>query len=312
MAAFKPIFGYDPSPAGTSAFVSSLPRPTLAEAGPHLQPGNRDVFLGALLTSIDPSWKRGAQPIGSCVGWGWSLAVQMLAVCDIVLRGEREAYGGRVLEAATYGFSRVEARGLDKNWSGDGSYGAAAAKAVTKYGTLYADRDYNGKRYKSAAAKLERAWGRDGVPDELEPFAAQHKVLEVTLVRNFDDVVKCISNGYPVALCSTVGFHMTFEKDSEGYGGWLKPNPRDPWRHCQMIGGVFHGKRPGAVVPNSWADCYGGPVDERLPVQFQRSAGKVDADVIDRMIGPDSDTFALAGYAGFAPSLMSNWTGGVL
>lgn len=310
---FKPAFGYDPSPKGTSAFVSSLARPTLAEAGPYLQASDRDVFLGSLLVAMDPGWKRLAQPIGSCVGWGWSLTVQMLAVCDIMIRGERESYGGRVLEAATYGFSRVEARGLDRNYGGDGSYGAAAARAVTKWGTLYADRDYNGKRYKSADAKLEKTWGRDGVPDELEPFAAEHKVLEVTLVRNFSDVVKAVSNGYPVALCSTRAFHMTFVKDSEGYGGWLKPNPADRWPHCQMIAGVFHGKRPGAIVPNSWADCYGGPVDERLPVQFQRSAGKVDADEIDRMIdGDNSDTFAVAGYAGFAPSQLSNWTGGVL
>lgn len=309
---FKPVFGYDASPAGTSAFVSSLRRPTLDEAGPMLLATPREVFLGEFLLRLDPGWKRLAQPIGSCVGWGWSLAVQMLAACDICMRNERESYGGRVLEAATYGFSRVEARGLDKNYGGDGSYGAAAGKAVTKYGTLYADRDYDGKRYQSADAKLERGWGKDGVPDFLEPFAAERKVLEVTLVRNFGDVVKAVGNGYPVAICAMRAFKMTFEKDGEGRGGWLVPNPRDKWPHCQMIAGCRQGARPGALVVNSWSDCYSGPVDERLPAAFQRSSGWVDAAEIDKMIGGDnSDTFALAGYSGFAPSQISDWTGGV-
>lgn len=310
---FKPTFGYDPSPKGTTAFVASLPRPTLAEAGAFLLPSHREVFLGEFLLRLDPGWERKRQPIGSCVGWGWSLAVQMLAAADICLRNERESYAGRVLEAATYGFSRVEARGLDKNWSGDGSFGAAAGKAVTKYGTLYADRDYSGKSYQSADAKLERGWGKDGVPDFLEPFAAEHKVLEVTLVRDFSDVVKCVSNGYPVAICSTRAFHMTFTRDADGRGGWLKPNPADRWPHCQMISGCFAGgPRPWARVDNSWGDCYAGPVDERMPAAFQRCGGKVDAEEIDRMIGGDnSDTFALAGYSGFAPSQIGDWTGGV-
>lgn len=303
--------GYSPSPRGTEAFVSSLPRPTLADAAPWLQATGRDTNLADLLLRLDPTFIRKKQPIGSCIGWGWSLSVQILAACDIVVRGEREGYPGRILEAATYGFSRVEARGLDKNWNGDGSYGAAAAKAVTKFGTLIAGRDYNGKVYPSGDGKLETAWGRDGVPNELEPFAVLHRVQSVTLVRNFDDVAKAVTNGYPVALCSTVGFRMDFSKDSEGVGGWLTPSGR--WAHCQMIPAVLFGKRPAAVVWNSWADCYSGPVDERLHPALQRSAGKVDAEVIDRMIGGDnSDTFALAGYAGFAPSQLSDWTGGVL
>lgn len=306
-SAFKPVFGYTPSPAGTSAFIASLARPTLAEAGPTLLASPRDVFLGEFLLRLDPEWKRLAQPIGSCVGWGWSLAVQILAACDICMRNEREVYGGRVLEAATYGFSRVEARGLDRNYGGDGSYGAAAAKAVTKYGTLHAGRDYSGKTYQSADARLEKTWGRDGVPDALEPFAAEHKVLEVTQVRHFTDVVKAISNGYPVAICANRAFKLTFTE-----GGWLKPDPANEWPHCQMIAGVRHGTRPGALVVNSWSDCYAGPADERLPAAFQRSAGWVDADEIDRMIGGDrSDSFALAGYSGFAPSQISDWTGGV-
>jgi hypothetical protein len=74
---------------------------------------------------------------------------------------------------------------------------------------------------------------------------------------------------------------------------------------------VRFGDRPGAFVENSWGDCYEGTVDQALPVQFQRSGGWVDADVIDRLVRGD-DSYALAGYQGFEPNLLPNWTGGWL
>lgn len=124
MADFVPLFGYKPDRAGTDAFLASLPRPTLATAGPDLVlDESKDVFLGQYLLKCMPEWKRGAQKIGSCVGWGWSLSCDMLAACDILLRGEPESFGGRVLESSVYGFSRVEVRG-GRNTGGDGSYGA--------------------------------------------------------------------------------------------------------------------------------------------------------------------------------------------
>ena len=300
MHEFTPIFGYEPDPKAASKFVSSLKAPTLMQAGPELQSSGKDTFLGTWLLKVQPHWTRGAQQIGSCVGWGWSLSVDVLAACDILFRGERESFGGRVIESATYGFSRVEARGVKSNPGGDGSYGAAAAKAVTKYGTLHYGQSYNGKVYDKPSGERDREWGRSGIPDDLEPFAAQHRVAQVTLVQNFEDIAKAITNGYPVAVCSGLGFSMTL-KD-----GWLRQ--QGSWAHCQMICGVRFGDRPGAFVENSWGDCYSGTVDQSLPVQFQRSGGWVDADVIDRMVQGD-DSYALAGYMGFAPTLLPDWTG---
>lgn len=300
MAEFEPLFGYEADPKASEKFVASLAKPTLADAGPALEVAPHDIFLGHYLLKVQPHWQRGRQEIGSCVGWGWSLSVDVLAACDILLRGERESFGGRVLEAGTYGFSRVEARGQKSNNGGDGSYGAAAAKAVTKFGTLHRGQSYGGKVFDASPGDLERAWGRNGVPDELEPHAAKHRVAEVTLVQNFSDVAKAVSNGYPVAVCSGLGFSMTLRD------GWLKQS--GSWAHCQMILGVKVGERPGAFVENSWGDCYGGTFDDKLPTQFQRSGGWVDADVIDRLVRGD-DSYALAGYTGFAPTQLPNWTG---
>ena len=302
---FVPLFGYQPDRKGTEAFLATLARPTLAQAGPDLAlDENRDVFLGSALLSVSPDWKRGSQKIGSCVGWGWSLSCDILAACDILLRNEPEAYGGRVLEASVYGFSRVEVRG-QKNYGGDGSYGGAAAKAVTKYGTLHYGQTYNGQQFNDNSGTREKEWGRDGVPDSLEKFAAEHKVESVALVTSFEDAAKSLQNGYPVALCSGMGFSMTLR---DGY-----MTPMGSWAHCQMAAGVRWNPEPAILVVNSWGDCYQGTVDKNLPAQFQRSAGWVKAKDFTRMIGPGEDSFALAGYSGFKPrTLPENWLRGVL
>ncbi len=300
MADFLPLMGYQPNRAGTDAFLASLPRPMLSQAGPDLVlDESRDVFLGSALLKCDPGWKRGAQKIGSCVGWGWSLSCDILACCDVLLRGEAETYGGRTLEASVYGFSRVEVRG-QRNLGGDGSYGGAAAKAVTKFGTLHYGIDYGGTTLTDNSGSREREWGRDGVPDHLEPYAAQHKVSSVAMVKTFEDAARAIQNGYPVAVCSMQGFTMTLRD-----GGYL--TPAGTWAHCMMFAGVRWKPYPALLCVNSWGDCYSGDVDKSLPVQFQRSAGWVRAETCTRMLAGE-DSFALSGYAGFAPrKLPENW-----
>jgi hypothetical protein len=308
--AFVPLFGYTPDPTGAQAFVASLPRPTMAEAGAELQTAKHDVSLSQLLLKSMPAWKRGSQPIGSCVGWGTAMAVDVLAACDIWLRREPEVWGGRCIEGVVYGLSRVEARGLSRNGGGDGSTGFHAAKAIRDFGTLHYGQDYGGKRWdRQLSGTEERTLGRDGLPSNLEPHAAQHKVAEVTLVRNFEDCAKAISNGYPVYLCSMRGFSMTFKRDAKYGGGWL--TPMGTWAHCLMACDL-RWDRPALRVPNSWGDCYDGPVDDKAPPAFQRTSGWVDASVIDSMCA-GGDSYAVAGFNGFRPSLMpENWLDGVL
>lgn len=303
MADFLPMFGYTPDRDATDAFLASLPKPTLAQAGPDLAlDESRDVFLGDYLLQCDPGWKRGAQKIGSCVGWGWALSCDILACCDVLMRNEPEVYGGRVLEASVYAFSRVEVRG-QRNLGGDGSYGGAAAKAVTKFGTLHYGVEYAGERFTDNSGLREKEWGRDGVPDRLEPFAAKHKVSSVALVSDFEQAAKAIQNGYPVAVCSMRGFSMTMRD------GYL--TPMGSWAHCMMFAGVRWDPKPALLCVNSWGDCYTGSVDPKLPKQFQRSAGWVEAATSTSMLKGE-DSFALSGYSGFAPRTLPDWTGGAL
>ena len=304
MPDFLPMFGYSPDRDGTDEFLASLAKPTLAQAGPDLAlDETRDVFLGSYLLKCDPAWKRGAQKIGSCVGWGWALSCDILAACDIHMRSESEVYGGRVLEASVYAFSRVEVRG-QKNLGGDGSYGGAAAKAVTKFGTLHYGLDYGGEKFTDNSGVREKNWGRDGVPDNLEKYAANHKVSSVALVTDFEQAAKAIQNGYPVAVCSMQGFSMS---QREGY-----LTPMGSWAHCMMFAGLRWKPYPALLCANSWGECYSGDVDKTLPVQFQRSSGWVRAETCTRMLKGE-DSFALSGYSGFAPrKLEGNWLEGIL
>jgi hypothetical protein len=304
MTGFVPLFGYQPNRAGTDAFLSTLDKPTLALAGPDLVLDEfNDVFLGNALLQVNPDWKRGAQTIGSCVGWGWSLSVDVLAACDVVLRNEPEAYGGDTLCASVYGFSRVEVRG-QKNYGGDGSYGGAAAKAVSNYGTLHLGQAYGTKTFTEQSGTLEKAWGRDGVPDNLEPFAKQHKVTNVTLVRTFEEAATAIQNGYPVAVCSGQGFSMTLRD------GYLTPS--GSWAHCMMFVGLKWKPYPALYCENSWGNCYTGTPDKSLPKPFQMSGGWVKAATCTSMLSGD-DSFALAGFEGFKPrELPNNWLKGIL
>ena len=303
--AFLPLMGYTPNPEATERFVASLPFPTLASAGPGLADEQRETLLYPALFAVAPDWKRGAQGIGSCVGWGWALSCDILAACDIVVRGESESYGGRVLEASVYAFSRVEARGGRPAGMSDGSYGGAAAKAVTQFGTLHYGIDYGGQTFGEYSANREKTWGNTGVPNELEPFAAKHRVATTTLVASFKEAGVAIQNGYPVAVCSGQGFGMT--RDADGFC-----RAAGSWAHCMMFAGVRYGSRPGLLCVNSWgASNSGKHYPETMPERFKECSFWVDADVCDRMLS-GRDSFSIAGYEGFAPRRLPDWLGGVI
>jgi hypothetical protein len=170
-----------------------------------------------------------------------------------------------------------------------------------QYGSVRFDRQFTGTQ--------EKQWGRDGMPDELEPYAKQRRCSEVTLVKSFDDCAKAISNGFSVSLCSMRGFSMRFADRGSLGGGWL--TPAGQWAHCMMACSL-RVDRPALLVANSWGNCYSGPVDSRLPEAFQKSAGWVDAEVIDSMCA-GGDSYALAGFSGFKPTtLPENWLEGIL
>lgn len=304
--------GYVPNPKAAEKFVSSLKYPTLMEAGPKLKSDDRrDVVLWPAIIKVRPTYSRVAQAIGSCVGHGWAGCVDALSCTEIVVHGEPEDWPGRCLEASIYAASRVEARGVTRNNGGDGSYGAAAAKAVMEWGCLHYDVDYDGTIFTEYSGTREKQWGATGIPDSLEKFSKKRRVKTTTLVTNFEELCKAIENGYPVAQASVQGF--VFKRDEDGF---CRANSAG-WAHCTAFIGKRMGKRPGALYWQSWGPKsnngphYSGVPGKDMPPAFEGCTFWVDADVVNRMLG-GRDSFSLSGYDGFPARKLPRWTGGIL
>jgi hypothetical protein len=299
--------GYFPQPEETEKFVAGLRYPTIAQGGPKLRASDNDALLYKALLAVKPNYSRVAQAIGSCVGHGYALAVDILSAVEIAVHGEAEDWPGRTLEASIYGFSRVEARNKTRAGRGDGSYGGAACKALMKYGCLHYNVDYDGEKFIKYSGKREKEWGDTGVPDRLEPFAKKRLVRETTRVKSFDDCAKALSSGYPLSFCSNYGF-TNFKRDDDGFC-----RRRGSWSHCMAGISYRGGRRPGVLICNSWGPrSNSGPhYPDNMPIFFRGCTFWVDADDIDGMCR-QNDSFALSGYDGFPPRKLPDWTGGLL
>jgi hypothetical protein len=289
--------GYNPCPDGVSNWLqdSQNKYPLFGLASSGLVAEKKTVLHYEPHHKLCPNWTRWSQPIGSCVGYGWSLGADFMACIDALWNGAEHTYRNmRVLEAGTYALSRVEVPGVRRAGRGDGSYGAAAARAVVKYGTLHYWVDYDGEKFETNSGKREKDWGDTGMPDHLEPHAAKHKVKTTSLVTNFDEYAKAISNGYPVPICSGQGF--TQARDDEGFC-----RARGSWSHCMLGGGVRHGRRPGGLIFNSWGKSNTGPhFPKNMPQSYKDCSFWADADTLDSMLR-GQDSFAISNYSGFKP-----------
>jgi hypothetical protein len=302
-------FGYLPDPAGSDAFVSTLPHPTLASAAPGFTTDEkREVMLYPALLQCLPGWRRGSQGnVGSCVGWGAALGVDFVAACDVVHRQEPEVVRARTIESSLYGFSRVEARGQRVNNGGDGSTGFHAAKSIRDFGSLHYGIDYGGTVIPETGKQdRDRAWGRSGVPDVLEPYAKLRRCSETTLAVNFEQAAAAIQNGFACVACSGQGFSMSRDED-----GFCRPG--GVWWHCMVFAGVRWGKRPGLLCFNSWGDSntVGRHYPETMPTAVRNCSFWVDAATCTKMLS-GRDSYIYAGYSGFQPTTMPDWTGDVL
>jgi hypothetical protein len=175
---------------------------------------------------------------------------------------------------ALYGMAREAGNML--GWQ-DGCYGSAAVKAMTTMGVLPRSvvGAYSGKRAKD--------WGYHGAPAEIKQKAAQWKLGNAALVKSWDELVAAMSNGYPVTICTGMGF--TMHRDEHGFC-----TPSGRWGHCMLLCGLRFGSRPGACVFQSWgAGVPSGPLDLDQP----DNSFWVDRAPIERILG-EGDSWALS------------------
>lgn len=239
------------------------------------------------------------QGIGDCVGQAYAFGVDVLAATQIHQLGLAERWITKSSSEAMYAGSRYEigykvhnARTLLK---GDGSLGVYCAEYLRDYGVLLR-RKYGDIDLTQYDARLARAWGRTGVPDELEPLAKEHPVRSSALVRSYEDCRDAIANGYPVIFCSKVGFnpecdtHNPGGRDSMGF-----LNRCGEWFHAMCGIAVDDTTRPGILIMNSW-----GPDWVSGGTRLGQPDGSfwVDAFTIDEMCGY-GDSNAISGFIGF-------------
>lgn len=227
------------------------------------------------------------QAIGDCVSWGYAHCIDVVSAVEIVLKGEAEQYLADCATEWIYGTSRV-IQGGGRLRNSDGSLGSWAQAAVKENGTLIR-KDYgNGVDLRKYSGQRAKDWGFRGLPHEMEKIADEHPIEATALVKSYEEARDSIANGYPVAVCSDVGFTMS--RDSEGFC-----RRQGRWAHCMAFTGVDDSyKRPGLLCQNSWGDYVQGGRRHDQPV----GSFWVDADAADVMLR-QSDSYALSNFKGY-------------
>lgn len=310
--------GWIDDPWAVADVCSTLANPIFESAAPQLKgvAANQDLLFWELEEKVfgyrlDASNQRS---VGSCVGWGFSRNVQDLFFMGIVQDEARFEWPsdlprkGNTLVAveSVYGPSRVEIGGGRVN--GDGSVGAWAAKAVNQMGVLFRKvYQAGGKTYdlSQPSEANERAWGRYGAPDALEPEMAKQKVGDIALCTTATGLRDAIIAGCAAAPCSSIGF--TEVRDAMGFC-----RPSGTWNHCMATAGtcVVKGNIPAVAIRQSW-----GPNSPRGNDRVVLESGReivlppgvflVRLEHIDMMVR-QRDTWVMSRVPGF-PRTVPAW-----
>ncbi|AWM41774.1 hypothetical protein GobsT_71220 [Gemmata obscuriglobus] len=178
---------------------------------------------------------------------------------------------------------------------GDGSLGRWACEYVGRVGGIAPMERIGSTDLTTFSPARAREWGARGIPAEVSAVARQHPVKGAALVKSAADVKRAIAQGYPVVVCSDVGFDnrdgSVGTRDAQGFC-----TPRGTWPHAMCFIAWRNGSRPGVLCLNSWGDsAHGGPV---WPEDQPRAAFWIDEAVADRMVR-QGDSFALSDVQGF-------------
>lgn len=265
--------------------ASTLPRPLFADAAAGLAAPEKDALLylapkqvtGRHLPAHDQDGT------GCCVGEGFSYAIEILE-CVEITRGEQQEFKP-VSAAAVYALSREVGGLLGK---GDGSFGSAAAKAVTTFGVVSSEDAGDDNTTGREHASLAKKWGQTGLPKELKAKAKDRTVKTSSLVKSAEECRTALVNGYPIAICSDVGFEPT-RRDSDGFcraGG--------QWYHCMAVVGYRTDKRAFLVAQSWGAGSPTGP----LTLDQPSNTFWITWQSMER-IAKQGDSYALSAFSGF-------------
>ena len=270
-------------------------------------PTTDSVFLWdaetKVLGKVLPSWDQGQ--VGCCVSFGWGRGVQDLLLLQVANGAAEEWPGHQVATEEIYGGSRVQI-GHNQLGREDGSTGAWAGQFVHEYGVLLRQSYAGGINLSTYSESLTRQWSNSGVPAGLLPECRKHAVRGIAQIGNSDEAWAALGNGYPIPICSDVGFASPLKDGFCAQSG--------SWGHCMLLRGRFmhptHGKC--FVIQNSWGNYLkpgpgGDQIDttDRGKVQLPQGCFATTAAIIDRIV-KEGDSFAVSSFEGF-PNQKVDW-----
>lgn len=289
---FTALQGWVDLPEAKEWYDETVPRPYFQSySGLQGTGENKQVCLWKAYEKVTKKpFEPHYQKIGDCVGQGFTLGAEVLSTFEIAA-GQREEWRGKFSTEVTYAGSRIEV-GKGKIKTGDGSSGAWAAEFLRTYGVVLR-KSYGSIDLSNYDPDLARQWGHwrsSGVPTELESVAREHPIKTTARVTNWEEYCDAISNGYPVAICSNVGFDDTLDRE-----GFLRR--QGTWYHCMLGWGVdSKSSRQGGCIANSWGRNWLSGPQHKLGTPA--GCFWADADVIDAML-KQGDSYALSGFIGF-------------
>lgn len=303
-------FGYTPNPEGVERFLAELEQPLFRDAGAETirEAKGVDTFLyraayKAHAALYGKPWIVERQGIGDCTSWGWAHGIYV-AQCVDWETGRLANPPPFPSTEATYGGSRVEARGKPGDGTApvggysDGSYGAACARWVRDWGVIYREQvgGHDLRAYSAERAKAWGAYGNGGKGDggKLDAIAKKHPATHVAMVKDFDAAAAAVEAGFPIPVCSMVGF--TNERDQHGYA-----RASGSWAHCMCFVAVRYQKNgspsDALLCLNSWGPRWiSGP---RWPDDMPEGSFWVTRSTVERMLASQPDSFAVGSVAGF-------------
>lgn len=274
--------------------VASVGMPKFGDAAQNLIQAGKDedaLLYKAFEKVTGKPWQPHDQNgTGCCVGEGNAGAIELLSAVEIALGDASQEYKP-ISAAAIYANAREVGGMLG---SGDGAVGAYAAKALMTLGSVSCEeaKDTNGRDGTAQPhASLAKKWGRSGLPAALKGLAANHKVKSASQVRTPEEVRAALTNGYPVTICSSVGFEGRggFKRDSNGFC-----YPGGTWPHCMYLG-AYRADQKAFLVFQSW-----GPSSPPGPKTLDQPDGTfwITWDACQRVVKA-GESYALSSFAGY-------------
>jgi len=156
------------------------------------------------------------QEEGDCVSWGARSAVVKLSAVEIIKNGDLEKFKD-VFPPYIYGVSRCNISG-NCGSRRPGSYGAAAAKGVERFGVIFFDTPgcpgYSGQ--------IATLWGMR-VPAEFLEVGKKYTIGATAQVTSTQDAAESIVSGYPFTIAADFvasGFKIKGDKvfATSGFG----------------------------------------------------------------------------------------------